>query len=263
MKNEDIDQGLINKEFQLIQYDDAYLAFIDVIGFKEIVQNDDLTLVSNYYDSVNEGISQLTDILQQFGTPSTQIMSDSIVFIVKPKNYDLDSKINCLRALCGSISHLQFSLSIQGIWTRGGISYGKIKFHDDKFIVGPAMIRAVELEQVAKFPRVIIEPKILLDLNVNKEKLLQLLHANLTDAQWIYPYYTGKGSDFEDFLFINFGVMLGTNFKFAVQSANKIAQHLKKGLYGSPIHAAKYRWLNEYFKSLPMSEGAAKFFAGL
>ena len=52
-------------------------------------------------------------------------------------------------------------LAIKGFIVRGAITLGKL-IHTNKYLVGPAMIHAYELEsKVAKYPRVLVDAKLI------------------------------------------------------------------------------------------------------
>jgi len=257
------DTSLYEVPTKLIEYSESYVAFVDVLGFREIVQEDAPKKVSVYYSIIDESIAKLTEILSIYGAFNAQIMSDSIIFSITPKSKP--DKLECLRALCAAVSHLQFYLSLESIWSRGGLTYGKIAFHENRFVVGPALVTAVELEKISKFPRVILDPRILRDFGWNREQFLKHLHPterpDVVGIQWVYEANVDDSDHFTDFLFLNFGVhLLQNQFRYAVQSAEKVASNLRAGIYGSPIHLAKYQWMLSYFLKLQLDEKSRKFF---
>jgi hypothetical protein len=58
-----------------------------------------------------------------------------------------------------AITTQQTLLSKKGVLSRGALTVGKL-FHNGKFIFGPAIVEAGELEKCAKFPRIIISDAI-------------------------------------------------------------------------------------------------------
>lgn len=100
-------------------------------------------------------------------------ISDTIIISV-PFGYELQEKISNLRYLCVVIQDLQFKLALEKIWLRGAISSGDAYIADDgNQIVGPAYIHAYLLEEnVAKYPRVILDNKLLSQLNISSAQEL-------------------------------------------------------------------------------------------
>lgn len=138
------------------------MVFIDILGFGSLVEaaahNPDgneairlstaLQTIENLavFGSDNEGALQGAD-------PHVQIFSDSIILSIAP------SPTNAKNLLL-ELSRLFVRLMIQGIWIRGGISYGKIsKNHLSP--CGPAVNIAYRIEsQIASSPRIALSASI-------------------------------------------------------------------------------------------------------
>jgi hypothetical protein len=58
--------------------------------------------------------------------------------------------------LISLLNFLSTTLLQQGFVLRGGLTFGLIH-HTESFVFGPAMLRAYELEQSAKYPRIVLE----------------------------------------------------------------------------------------------------------
>jgi hypothetical protein len=248
------------REDQMIKYSRSYVAFVDVLGFREIVLKS-RGVVSLYHSTIKRSLNEVNASFQDYGKIDYQIMSDSIVFSVTPLSEKDGDKLLGLKALCGALLYLQFYLAVNGIWVRGGISYGEISFHDSNFVAGPALVRSVELEKIARFPRIILEPAILKDLKLGKREFLKQIDPN--PDGFIWKHNDMDHEDFADFLFINFGLFLYNDLKFNEQASRLISGHLKKGLYGEPKHLQKYRWIERYIRTLPLKSECAKYFESL
>jgi len=133
-------------------YSDRYVAFVDILGFSEIVRktkHDEttvrvvalahaLTAIGSHHPSLNEN-----DDFQ------FQTFSDSIVM-------SSAATLTGLLHIFHSISELNISLLKPGLLTRGAVARGKL--HHDRFVMfGPALLDAYGIETtVAKYPRVVL-----------------------------------------------------------------------------------------------------------
>ena len=144
-----------------INYETHLVGFVDVMGFKELLVDNDSNRkkIGSYFEYIHTN-QELEKIL---GKNDLQIMavSDSVVYAVKlpeEKSKHLEITASFLRTL----AILQYNLAVKlCIWTRGGVSIGKLQMDADKnFIVGQAFVDALNLEEAANYPRIIIDPKL-------------------------------------------------------------------------------------------------------
>jgi hypothetical protein len=151
-----------------IIYSNSYVAFLDVLGFKNMVfsqKKSDKDKLDSYFKIVHQTIGYLQGIKTKREIGYI-VISDSII-LTMPQGENRDEMMNNLRELCVAIGVLQSNLALNDIWMRGAISSGKTYFNRaNNQIVGPAYITAYELEQnKAIFPRVILDSKIIRELN--------------------------------------------------------------------------------------------------
>lgn len=106
-----------------IKYETKIVAFLDVLGFKRIVINDDNSLLERYYTIIK---NQLQNLQNTEGKIESFIVSDSIILIT-------ETDISNFTSLLILIAKIQAVLGTQNIWLRGGISIGKIHF--DKILL--------------------------------------------------------------------------------------------------------------------------------
>lgn len=145
------------------------IAFIDILGFKNMVQNNlemvilALRYIKMFRDSFYKIPSQMgnpemtqvvsepdEDIDEQENLPKATMFSDSIVISKEIDEYFSFSDF------IQFIAQLQFELLREGILLRGGVDIGPV-YHDDSFIFGSSMISAYLLEsKVSKYPRITI-----------------------------------------------------------------------------------------------------------
>ena len=146
-------------------YVNAFVTFIDILGFKDIIKNKDPKIINSLLDAI-KGFSSLP---QRRKPPYNQIeylpivtqFSDSIVRIQPIINSeDKTDEIDILEFFYEEISSLtiaQGNLACNSILVRGGMTYGEICVHNNR-IFGPAFNRAYYIEsKLAKYPRIIID----------------------------------------------------------------------------------------------------------
>lgn len=151
-----------------VTYKKAIFSFIDILGFREFVKDnrknpniilkiiEDFNKKSEYYFSYNwKEHFQLGNDEKKFSDRGG-VYSFSDCF-VKVQECSLETDlIFCKEIYC--LRNIQSHLAMEGIFIRGGITYGDI-FYKENTVFGPAMIRAYELEsRYADFPRIIVDP---------------------------------------------------------------------------------------------------------
>lgn len=140
-----------------IKYENRYVLFLDILGFKKLIQDTETDLTQ---DKANDLYSALS-IIQGFKIGEAIIprnvtqFSDSIVI-----SFNDDNKLELIH-LFDEIIGLLMEMIGRGIVFRGAISYGKF-FHDNKILFGPALVDAYEAEtNAAIYPRVILDKSII------------------------------------------------------------------------------------------------------
>jgi hypothetical protein len=132
-------------------YSERYVAFIDILGFREIVKRSEAD--PRLYEALVKTLSEI-HAREPLGGEETvdfqfQTFSDSIVISAA------SSKIG-LAYLLNSIHSLTLGLMQESLLIRGGIAKGKL-YHEKGVMFGPAFIQAYEIEQtIANYPRVIL-----------------------------------------------------------------------------------------------------------
>jgi hypothetical protein len=183
-------------------YEDRVLAFIDVLGFSEMVKrtikdgvevenetekigalfNDFQELVHRPVSSSNDS-SQTSKIVNHF--------SDSIVIsYLKTEKSGIFHILVDILFLCATVLQRGFLL-------RGAIVCGKL-YHTETKIYGPALVKAYEMERkIAVYPRIILDDNI---LDIAKEYPRDIYYKNMefkTIEKMILK-------DFDGFYFINY-----------------------------------------------------------
>ena len=175
-----------------LKLESHFVAFIDILGFSEMVRHDcESSNSPKYLDILHKSHVQATEILGEDLQTGLIQFSDSIVF---SRAFDLAA----LDGFISSVANLQKSMFKNGLLCRGGITFGK-HFVKDRFMFSKGMIDAYHLESLkAKFPRVIISEN-LLELAEPKINLssLKLLRADdgLTFVDYLSPDSEDEQSD--------------------------------------------------------------------
>lgn len=153
-------------------YEKRYVAFIDILGFKELIK-ESLRTTARKKKTVRLLVNALGRDFSAFvngryklsavgGAPDLRFytFSDFIAISAADNSENLDALIHA----AWSISE---DLLSKGLLTRGGIAKGLVVHADDhkvssrNFIFGPAFIEAYELEsQVSDYPRIIFKKEV-------------------------------------------------------------------------------------------------------
>lgn len=145
------------------EYRIRYVAFLDLLGFKNITNEQDCAFIKAFFNDI-ELLKFSFDApmgTTVFGKDLVEdadftIMSDSIVIATENSNAGLAY----LLFLCSTIQSRLLTSPAHPLLLRGGISYGNY-YKLKSLSFGPAMTEAYLLENQANSPRVIIDPKII------------------------------------------------------------------------------------------------------
>lgn len=153
---------------QSIIYNQTYVAFLDVLGFKELVfknNPESRGKLDEYFNILNHVIRYIRGIEMKKDIGFI-VISDSIIMTI-PQGNTRDEKLNSLRTICVATGLIQSELALLDIWLRGGISSGNAYFNKQtNQIVGPAYINAYLLEEnMAIYPRILLDSKVINELN--------------------------------------------------------------------------------------------------
>src|SRR5262245_5054866 len=93
--------------------EDKFVAFIDVLGFSNLVNTNDISNLESYFETITEVLDRIRiekEVIESF------LISDSIILIA-PKG------LNGLRQLLIAIRRIQSTLLLRKILLRGAVSY--------------------------------------------------------------------------------------------------------------------------------------------
>lgn len=230
-------------------YRTAIISFIDILGFKNLVNNSTYEQLSEKLETVRR-LSGDDDGLNGEGLePKVIQFSDSIIRI-RPLDSDINKETpyGVMFYEMLDLVHMQSELINHGVCVRGGVSIGKVHF-DDYTLFGPGFVSAYEMESLfANYPRIVIDP-VLIQL-LGNDSLLFSDHNSVDDELRSIKKNITKGSDglyFVDYL---------RSFQTEVDHAEDIPLFLNNhrqiiiknasGANNLTSVSAKYLWMSTY-----------------
>jgi len=215
-----------------------FVAFIDVLGFSELVFKNQNIELESYFKTVSDILAEMKadgDAIESIS------ISDSIILIAP-------ISLQGLKKLIKGVRNIQKKLLFKNILMRGAISLGEVFFDDSRnIIVGKGYIRAYLLEQEAVFPRVIIDPAILKEMETDRVGFLRLTNGEQEQRQSNIIYEHSNDSQIpNDAIFVNYAYTI-TSEKTISKVIGKVYYNLKKNLYSEQKLYSKYTWLKNYY----------------
>ena len=135
-------------------YQPYFVAYIDILGFKEIVNNLAPAAIASFRDRLRKGIRS-SGIDRSNRMIRVKMFSDSLTMTAPAREYPL-------AIFLFSIGHFEVEMARRGFFLRGAVVHGD-HYEDDRLLFGPALIKAVEFERtLALWPRIIVHPELAL-----------------------------------------------------------------------------------------------------
>lgn len=219
-----------------------YVAFLDVLGFKELVYGESEKL-NLYFTTITKA---LEDIYSDKPKIDFQLVSDSIILACPLTKSDFI-------LLLTAIQTIQARCSIKNIWIRGAISIGNIYFNrNNNIVVGSGLINSYLLESHEKYPRVIIDPKIISEGGFGtREMFMQDNNSIISNGLMsqrnpllIHDYRFVIGSLENDSFFVTFAEKIAFDNP---ENLTVIYSNIQSELYKGQQNYSKYLWLKNYF----------------
>lgn len=201
-----------------IRYEERYCLFLDILGFKGVVEQSAQTGANlahsghpagGIYFSLKQIASNLkyksavasaNGVMKASSRVVTQF-SDSVVVSYKT------TETSGLAEMLYDVLHLQLNLIQRGLLIRGAITKGQLHLDQD-FVFGPALNEAAELEKVAMYPRVIVDRDLLKDAGIplasvtnsseSSDRNVGSLVACDLDGMFYVDYFDVHPEDFGD-----------------------------------------------------------------
>jgi len=243
-----------------MKYEQRIVAFIDILGFKALLdetldkKGNDNEEAINAVVSAYEAIRDIWDLDKKsdyLNTKSSQTKKVSIFSDCLVVSFEINQSSEVFYTLL-EIKWLIMRLLARKILCRGAVSLGKF-IHTDNYLFGPALVEAYLLEsKAAVYPRVILDTNVieagaknrgnLHSLSQEKEYVQSLLEQD-SDGMYYIDYFFKAQSELDD-----------PEYDFP-EYINNLAQVIRKGLMGSSHHSkadirVKYSWMRERYNHM-------------
>ncbi|WP_137897705.1 hypothetical protein [Sphingomonas sp. 2SG] len=210
-------------------YQDRYLAFVDVLGFAELVAQSETS--SEIVTRLSRTLLRLSERASSARSEELHIeatsFSDTVV-ISAPATSD------ALYRMFEITEELSFELLSANMLLRGAIVRGAV-LHTSEFVFGPALISAYRLETGTSFhPRIMLEPSVYVDTKAEgeSERFSPFVVLDNYDVPYLNPF--ARWQTLDSFEPLALGQL--------VQLQGIIAAGLLAGA-SNPSVGEKYKWL--------------------
>ncbi len=223
-------------------YGKRLILFLDILGFSEIVAQS-----AKKPDALRSLLAAI-DVILEFGKGSiggskrASQYSDS--FVVSYRFTEESAAFD----LVNDVALLVIELAFLGFLVRGAITIGEL-IHTKRYLVGPAMVKAYEMESMqAVYPRVLIDPVVL--------KLARKYHASQNspreEAGFVRDFMTKDPTDgrfYYDYVSWNSVVAhAGAEAHLYGEYLVTLGGLIKRGLrHKKPAVQEKYLWLHRQY----------------
>lgn len=232
-----------------------YIAYFDILGYKAIFEDEETDILSFLKNIVKLANDVLHSVSPQgyLGEKfHVKTFSDNFIILLEASNRDEYQAIKSMGYLL-AILQLRF-LKKYSILVRGGITKGEAYFNNN-IVFGEGLIRAVEIENLANHPRIIID-----EARISRETCFDLTEKCLIqdeDEKYYVNYYhvLGMGvGDSDEFAFNEEEqlMIIKNNIVKLIKKFGKYKQNVKDNQKISLMERriSKYFWLvtkhNEY-----------------
>lgn len=213
-----------------IEYSERLVAFIDILGFSQIISSDFSNDI-DYIKFFNKNLSHVVKILkEEYGKVfSIKMFSDCICLSCEPDPEKLEY-------ILSELSFIQLYFSTDNIFIRGGFAKGK-HFENENLIYSKGLIRAYELEKTSIYPRILISDDVV-EL-IKKEGINQR-----NDGKFDFLMKSPDGLYFLDYLdYLHSDYIEADDFLKSHKAS--IINQVRKNKHNNRI-VEKYKWLSLY-----------------
>ncbi|RXQ87286.1 hypothetical protein EO244_16540 [Ancylomarina salipaludis] len=245
-----------------MNYENRVTAYIDILGFKDILANtvgkkdEDNPEKINEIFSAYKAIRDVWDLDEKETTfrksiprNSKQITTFSDCVVI---SFQANEKSEIFYTLL-EIKWMIMRLIYRGILCRGAITYGKL-IHTDQVLFGPALAEAYILEsKAALYPRVILHRDIIElagqfrsshHTSEEEQEYVEGLLEKDSDGMYYVDYFAKAQSELDDpqYGFPDYIDKIGNTIRKGLMSTSR-------NIYKSDIKV-KYRWMKERYNNL-------------
>ncbi len=169
----------------MISTETYIVAFVDILGFSDFIKKYDNGEMPNVLSDIKNASDSAADFLKMNISQNEHDMFNwKKDFVVKlfsdclcaaiPINTNYQDFFYNFLFFNLYISTYQNLLMEKGFFSRGAISFGSF-YSDENMIFSGALVESVELEKKAIFPRILISPKLLSEIEQHPEKDSKIL----------------------------------------------------------------------------------------
>jgi hypothetical protein len=243
-----------------MKYENRVVAFIDVLGFRELIGSTILKDGNDNEHEINKIIStylairEIWDLDAKSTSLKREVITSKMVSIFSDSivvSFEITDQSEVFSTLL-EIKWLLMRLINQGILCRGAVSLGKL-IHTEKYVFGPALVEAYTLEsKAAVYPRVILERSIIeigakhgspAHSTAEERKYVNDLLEKDSDGMYYVDYFHKAQSELDD-----------PQYDFP-EYIWKLGEIIRKGLMASSHSSkadirVKYSWMRERFNHM-------------
>lgn len=155
-------QNVYKKE-NLKLFKKSFCAYLDVLGFKEIIKKNEIEYFKKYLAVFEKELKYLDvnyDRLNDEGFKNFElkVFTDNFVFGYP---WDDDNGEFSLGQIFYILAHMQMTFACSNIFVRGAITVSNL-YMDENIVFGPAVVEAYELESTKSiYPRIILSDAVI------------------------------------------------------------------------------------------------------
>lgn len=216
-----------------------YVAYLDVLGFKELVSGNKTKDLQTYFDTVQNTLVAIKNDKQNI---ESLLISDSTILIAKDNEHEF-------KLLLTAIQTIQAKLALKNIFMRGAVTFGEVFYNRPaNLVVGKALVNAYLQESKAIYPRVTIDPAIISKIASNRSEFFERVNTSSSpsSANRRHLVHTRFEHINEDAFFVAYGHRIILD-AVSNRTLDVIYNIIKKNLYSIAAQYEKYLWVKKYF----------------